>query len=155
MNSDKQPAPQDWEAALGRALKNLPERPAPDTLMPNVMARIRARAAQPWYRQSWWHWPAALRVASATVACAVLALLPLAGGHFWETSASPLLNRWLDVAQTVQRALVIAADAVFPASWSLGPETLRWLIVFAGLLLTAMYLTCIGIGTVVYRTVRK
>jgi len=42
----------DWEAHLDRQLRELPDRPAPTTLMPRVLAAIRARAL-PWYQRTW------------------------------------------------------------------------------------------------------
>jgi hypothetical protein len=155
MNPDKHQSLDNWEASLGRALKNLPERQAPAALMTNVMARVRARAAERWYQRSWWQWPVWLRAAAAVLLLALLVLLPLLGGHFWETSASPLLSRWIGAAQTVLGALASVLDAVFRTKLGFGQEALRWVFVSASLLLLAMYLTCIGVGTVVYRTVRK
>jgi hypothetical protein len=155
MHHDQHPSPERWEAALERALKNLPELEAPPTLMTNVMAQIRARAAQPWYRQTWWRWPMLLRVASAVAVLALLVLLPWFGGHCWETSVSPWLNRWHDVAQTVLGSLANAGEAMFHTWSGFGPGMLRWVLPFISLLLLAMYLACVGIGTFVYRTVRR
>jgi hypothetical protein len=155
MNLDKHPSPENWEAALGRALKNLPERQAPAMLMTNVMAQVHARAAQSRQQRSWWQWPVALRVASAVLLFTLLALLSWLGGHFWETSASPLLNRWLGVTQTVLGSLAGTVDVVCRTKPGFGPEAIRWACVSASLLLLAMYFTCVGVGTFVYRTIRR
>jgi hypothetical protein len=155
MNPGQNHSPEKWEAALHRALKNLPERQAPAALMTKVMAQIQPPAAQPRYRGSWWQWPLALRAASGVTLIALLAVLVLGGGHFWETSASPLLNRWVEIGQTIMSSLASGMAAVFRVQPDFGSGTLRLAFVAASLLLLAMYLTCVGIGTFVYRTVRK
>ena len=155
MNPNEYPSPEPWEAAVDRALKQLPERQAPAALMPAVMARVHARATGKWYWRSWWQWPVWLRAGSAVLLVALWVLLPLLGGHFWETSVSPFLYRWTSIAQTVLGSLAGTLDAVFRAKSGFGQEALRWFFVSVSLLLLAMYFTCVGVGTVVYHTVRK
>jgi hypothetical protein len=155
MNPDNNPTPEQWETALDRALKKLPECQAPAALMPAVMKQIRARAVEPQSQRSWWQWPLALRIASGVALTVLLAGLVLFGGHFWETSASPLLNRSIEVAQTITGSLAGGMAAVFRVQPDFGTGTLRLAFVAVGLLLLVMYLTCIGIGTFVYKTVRK
>jgi hypothetical protein len=156
MNSNPPPTPDNWEAALGRALKNLPERQAPSALLPSVMAQIQAREAlQCPPDRSWWRWPLWLRVASAAGFIALLALLFLLGGHFWENSVIPLLHHWTAAAQAVLTSLASAAEAVFRTGAGTGRALLRWIFVFFSLLLLASYFTCIGVGTFIYRTIRK
>ena len=155
MNPHENKSPQPWEAALNRALKNLPERQAPGTLMPNVMRQIHARAVAPQSQGSWWQWPLALRVASGVALAALLAGLAWGGGHFWEANASPLLNRSIEVAQTIMGSLAGGMAAIFRVQPDFGAGMQRPIFLAAGLLLLAMYLSCVGIGTFVYRTVRK
>jgi hypothetical protein len=156
MSSNPHQPPENWEAALGRALKNLPERPAPAALLPSVMAQIRAReAAQLAPDRSWWRWPLWLRVASAVAFIALMALLVCLGGHFWENSLLPLLQHWSATAQTVLASLGSAAEAIFRTGSGSGQAMLRWVFVGFSLILLATYFTCIGLGTFIYRTVRK
>lgn len=68
-----EPDPQ-LEQWLSRKLKHLPELRAPGTLAPRVMARIRARAAAPWYRQPWFHWPPVWQAGSLAAAVSLLVL---------------------------------------------------------------------------------
>jgi hypothetical protein len=73
----------ELESQVDRVLKGLPEVPAPRTLLPRVLAAVRARAALPWYRQSWQVWPMPLQVATMFV------LVASFGGFFfaaWELS---------------------------------------------------------------------
>jgi hypothetical protein len=155
MNPDDNQSPEQWEAALDRALKKLPDRQAPAALMPAVMKQIRASAIEAQPPRSWWQWPLALRIASTAALITLLAGLVLFGGHFWENSASPLLNRSIEVGQTIMGSLANGMAAVFRVQPDFGTGTLRLAFVAVGLLLLAMYLTCIGIGTFVYKTVRK
>lgn len=69
-----------WERRLDAALRQLPELEAPASLVPNVMAAIRARealCARPWWRRPATAWPPALRVAFAVAASAVLGAMIL------------------------------------------------------------------------------
>ncbi|MCC7042988.1 MAG: hypothetical protein IT183_03955 [Acidobacteria bacterium] len=63
----------DLERFVDRGLKALPPRRAPGTLLPAVMAAVRAAAARPWYARPWMAWPAGWRVASAAALLALLA----------------------------------------------------------------------------------
>jgi len=63
------------EAQIDRALKGLPDLPAPGYLLPRVMERIARQNCLPWYRQPWQAWPIALRFATLTfllVSCGAL-----------------------------------------------------------------------------------
>lgn len=70
---------------MGRLLRSLPPRRAPASLGGRVMAEIARRAALPWWRKSFAHWPAAVRAlfVGAAVAAAALSV----GGLFllWQT----------------------------------------------------------------------
>lgn len=70
MTPPESPEPADL---LHRALRELPDVPAPRTLEDRVFAEIAARAAQPWWRQSAAAWPAPARLAlfAASLAAAV------------------------------------------------------------------------------------
>jgi len=57
----------ELERQVDRVLKRLPEIPAPHTLLPRVLAMVRARATLPWYRKSWQAWPMPLQVATIFV----------------------------------------------------------------------------------------
>ena len=155
MNHHENKSPEPWEAALNRALKNLPERQAPTALMPNVMRQIHARTVASQSQGSWWKWPLALRVASGVALAVLLAGLAWGGGHFWEACASPFLNRSIEVAQTIMGSLAGGMAAIFRVQPDFGAGMQRPIFLAAGLLLLAMYLSCVGIGTFVYRTVRK
>ena len=51
----------DLENFIHQTLRSLPNRPAPRSLESRVLAAIEARAALPWWKQSFAQWPVAAR----------------------------------------------------------------------------------------------
>jgi hypothetical protein len=149
MNSDKHQSPENWDAALGRALKNLPERQAPATLLPRVMAQAQSRAAEIGHQRLWRRWTF---WACATASALLLVLGAWLGGQFYENKISPVLVSSVDICRTVFHAL---AGSLIGKSFVLGDEVYHWALIAGGLLLMAMYITCIGVGSFVYRVVRR
>lgn len=144
------PSPQDHEKLerlIHATLRDLPPRRAPFSLEGRVQAALAARAALPWYRQSYRHWPAAVRtgffVFSALVAALIVAgLYLLMGGSVAETAASEVTARfeWLSVFRTLSDAGESLYRAIPPL----------WL--YGGLALVgACYATLIGVGAAAYR----
>jgi hypothetical protein len=146
MNSNKHQSPENWNTALDRALKNLPERPAPASLLPLVMAQVQERAAEKWHWRSSAFWLGAL---SGTL---LLALVSWLGSRFYETSINPVLYQGVGACRTVFNAL---AGSLIGGSLNVSNETFRFTLIAAGLLLLAMYVTCVGVGSFVYRVVRR
>jgi ABC-type amino acid transport system permease subunit len=107
------------QAEMDALLKGLPQRTAPPTLLPRVMAAIESRAALPWHRLSWQTWPAALRVASLASLLSLFGglclagwKLPQAGAYAW--TAGQLSQRFSGVCTlwNVLSVLVAAALAI-------------------------------------------
>ena len=67
------------ERAVDQALKGLPLRRAPSTLESRVINELQRRAALPWWRVSFAHWPAAPRVAFVIICIALVAATILGG----------------------------------------------------------------------------
>jgi hypothetical protein len=65
----------ELERRVDRALADLPPLAAPDTLLPRVLASVRAWAERPWYERAWLTWPVGLQAASL----AVLVLIGIGG----------------------------------------------------------------------------
>jgi hypothetical protein len=140
-----------WAAELDRRLKDLPDRRAPATLAPRVMAAVRARAASPWYRRTWWQWPALAQGLSLLVFSALL------GGLTWVC-----LHAGRDELASSVGSYLTEGFAVFAPLWSLLATLVEAfvlvlkqvpLLAWAGVaaFFSVMYLSCIGLGTALYR----
>lgn len=145
------PTPEEIEKLVHRALGELPDRRAPRTLETRVLAEISRRAALPWWRQSFAHWPLAVRagffVLSAAVAAALLAGLflalrsagsPAVAGALWQRFA------WLDALRSAGSGTAQAAGDVFgaiPQYWLYGTLAA----------IAALYAAIVGLGAAAYR----
>ena len=54
--------PVELQRHIDRELKSLPVLPAPDTLLPRVLAAVRHWADRPWHARAWFTWPMWWRV---------------------------------------------------------------------------------------------
>ena len=135
------------ETEIDRELKALRELPAPDTLLPRVMAALESRAEQPAYRCGWQSWPVPLRSLSLALSLALIATLCFGLWKLPQTEAYAAASRqvagrfWgLDTAWATAGALL---NAIPLALKQLGV----WPIA-AGLLVVGMaWAACLGLGT--------
>jgi hypothetical protein len=72
---NREPQNDPLAAWTDRTLKQLPLRPAPPSLMMQVLAAIRRQALLPWYRRPWLTWPKGMQLASAFTLSALLGLV--------------------------------------------------------------------------------
>ncbi|MBX3744228.1 MAG: hypothetical protein KF833_02875 [Verrucomicrobiae bacterium] len=150
------PSPeQELEQAVDRALRALPERSAPATLMPRVRQAIAERQRLPWWRKSFQHWPGPARwmFLGLTTALAVLVLSAGWGGsdgagYRWMAQEALAVAGYLEVAAGVLGTLTNAGLAV---AGTLGPAWIWGAAAVAG----ACYLTTLGLGTFCYRLVSQ
>jgi hypothetical protein len=145
---NREPQNDPLAAWTDRALKQLPLRPAPASLMLQVLAAIRRQAALPWYRRPWLSWPRGLQLVSA------LSLSALIGAVIWLVTQS---GAPVEAAALAQRAET-SVGLVGSVAEALGRATLVVLRslstpVVIGLLsmLGAAYLSCIGLGSACWR----
>lgn len=147
--------PNDHHEQLARVihqtLRDLPPRRAPRSLEFRVLAEIERRAALPWWRQNFAHWPVAARavflVASAGIVKLVLMAVVWAMAGFdnalFASDLAPqfaLLQPVVDFAGTSFGAAAAIVRNIPPL----------WL--YAGLaFLATMYATLFGIGAAAYR----
>lgn len=141
------------EAAVTALLRKMPERRAPAGLEARVLAEISRRAALPWWRKSFAHWPSAARLcfvaASAAVGVVAVAGLVALSGTPGAVQASGTLSRsfaWLFLA----RDLVGSFDANVRQLISAVPSL--WLYGTAAAVALA-YATLAAIGAATYRAV--
>jgi hypothetical protein len=65
----------DLERFIDQTLRELPPRQAPRTLESRVLAELARRAALPWWRKHFTHWPLAARAAFLLASCGSVTLL--------------------------------------------------------------------------------
>ncbi len=142
---------QSLEDLIHRELTKLPERTAPDTLMPRVLAQIRARERRPWWQRAWPSWPLAAQLASMPLLLAAAAFTVYGLSVIWQFAqgATEFGSVWetLESVSSVFDILGVLGNAVLVLGRSFGPQ---WLLL-ALLVPVGLYLTCVGLGTLCYR----
>jgi hypothetical protein len=141
---------QELERALNQALKGLPLRRAPSTLESRVVNELQRRAALPWWRVSFAHWPAAPRVAFVLICIALVAATILGG-----ISAFAGVRSFAEVAAMVltwvQPFLAVISSAGGVAALLVHVIPPLWL--YAGMTLgIVLYVALFGLGAAAYRT---
>jgi hypothetical protein len=150
--------PSDRDAQLERwvqrTLQDLPARPAPRSLEARVLAEIAQRAAQPWWRKSFVHWPVAARavfllamvaVVKAVLMAAVWSLAGFDTAEFRAATAQPSL--WIEHSIAIFNAATGFVEIMLrniPPLWIYG--TLAFL--------AAMYAALFGLGAAAYRMIQ-
>ena len=149
------PDPDPLEPLIHRTLRALPDRPAPRSLESRVLAEIARRAALPWWRKSFAHWPLGARavflVALAGVVKLVLlgAVWAMAGfdvAQFREAFATQFT--WMEAGLTVMRAIADSCEIIgrsIPPLWLYGAVA-----VVAG-----TYAALFGLGAAAYKALRS
>jgi hypothetical protein len=144
-----------WVAKLHQELRRLPDLPAPPSLIPSVLAALQASAPLPWWRRPWSSWPALPRFAFAGFGILCLTALVYAGFVFEPALARGVAtlpaSRWVAPVSEFAHVVLSLADAV-AVIWHATPQALM-----IGLLVLAsfIYLTCVGLGTAVFRVAWK
>jgi hypothetical protein len=139
---------QKLERLIHQTLRELPRRRAPGTLEQRVMAELERRAALPWWKQNFAHWPTGVRVAFLGFSVALVAAIMwgMAGvnvGQARDVFATQI--GWMDAIASVGRALRDFAGATISGIPSL------WL--YGGLAtIGALYVALFGLGAAAYRT---
>lgn len=151
MNPNRPEPIDEWEGELDRALQRLPDRPAPSTLIPRVLAALEARACRPWYRREWSTWPRPFQGLSLAVLSFLLGALTYACLHFPELAAPDTMeSRWNTwVAPWV--ALWNAGQAMLEVLTGLCQNGGGWFCVGLGVAVLLLYLSTLGAGTMLYR----
>lgn len=160
MNTNMPPFEDPSDARLHAALRSLPDLRAPDTLVPGVLAAIRAReqaaaafARTPWYRRPVTRWPAGLRIALGLLAAGLIAAIAFAPELLALTGTGNALEATLTRASATFDALVSALRTVFAACGTAvrSSASSPYLLGGAALVLFS-YFALLGIGGAVWRT---
>lgn len=142
------------ERLVHQTLRELPARRAPRALEGRVLAELARRAALPWWRKSFAHWPLAAR-ALFVVAALFVAKLAVSGA-IWISSGLDVTQyrtifatefAWWESARTVVHAIGSFLDILtrnIPPLWLYGG------IAFCA----AAYAAIFGLGAAAYRALR-
>jgi hypothetical protein len=148
-------APDDRD--LHEALRNLPLRKAPPSLMPLVLATIQAEASLPWWQRKFGQWPlwAQFVVPVATAGCATAATLAFRTGYGTAVAQGSesieTLRSQTGWILTLGRAL---SEAVSGAMNHL-PASSPWLFAFLLAGLASCALVAAASGTILARMARS
>ncbi len=135
---------------IHQELMKLPERPAPETLITRVLARIEERKRH-WWKQPWPNWPFLARVISlpamflcaASVVASLWLLFRLNVGGWITAQAGELVRPFVpawEFSAAWLSMLLLSLRSLEPY-WILLSATVAFL----------MYLTCVAVGTVCFR----
>jgi hypothetical protein len=133
--------PNDPLQLLDRTLRELPLRRAPPTLEARVIGELERRAALPWWRRSFAHWPLFARGAFLVI-CGALIRLAFLGGAAAVARVDSLV--WARQAGM----LVMSFGNLAAAMARISPP--HWLYEGAAVC-GGLYAVLFGLGAVVYR----
>jgi hypothetical protein len=132
---------------LDRTLRGLPPRAAPSGLESRVFGELARRAALPWWRRSFAHWPALARTAFVIMCGALIGGVYLSSGwtvhslHDSGALSNTAVREALALATATGELAVVFAHAI-PSTW-----------LYAGLTAGALlYAFLFGLGSAAYRT---
>lgn len=160
MNTNMPPFEDPSDARLHAALRGLPDHRAPDTLIPGVLAAIRAReqaalalARTPWYRRPVTRWPAGLRIALGLLAAGLVAALAFAPELFALTGPGSALEATFQRAWDTGAALAGAVRTLAGAcSSALRASATSPYVLGGAAVVLFSYFALLGIGGAVWRT---
>jgi hypothetical protein len=150
MTPKPEPNP-EMEQLIHRTLRDLPPRRAPSSIEQRVLTEIARRAARPWWRKSFAHWPIPALAVFVVVSAALVKLAFMAG--VWvmagvdTTSLKDVLAQplsWVESGLVVVHAVTGFCDIMLrniPPLWLYGG-----LVFFA-----SMYATLFGLGAAAYK----
>ena len=145
---------QRLERLIQKTLRDLPSRRAPGTLEHRVLVELERRAALPWWRKSYVHWPLPARclfllgaggVAKAVLMVFVWVLVGFETAPFAEAFATS--SKWLHSIADLGSSVLEFGGAVL--------STLSPLWIYGGIVcIAATYALLFGLGAFAYRTLR-
>lgn len=149
----ERPDQDEFTDLIHRQLMKLPERTAPENLIPRVLRRIERRQ-RCWWLRPWGTWPFSAKCFSLPLLASCLgawlfgaglvAGLPLADwiGGSAEGFLRPAASGW-ELLVTLGRAVVLVEQSLAQP----------WVLAVVGGIVFLMYLTCLAVGTVCFRVV--
>lgn len=145
------PGNQKLERFMHRTLRDLPPRRAPHALSARVLDAIQQRAARPWWRKSFAHWPLPARGGFVVASLALmLGILWLLSGVDAARPAGGALPQW------EWFGAVAAVVSAFAAFFSIVFRTIQLPWLYGGLVFFAtVYAVFFGLGATAYRTLHN
>jgi hypothetical protein len=137
--------PDDLERLVHEELRQLPLPRAPLTLLPRVMAAVRALANRPWYERPWFSWPVGWQIAStaALIAGVVAAFAVVAVIQLLAAGQAPALLGENTGKITIFLQRTETAVAAMQALWR---TVLQPITPYAFALVATMSLACAALG---------
>lgn len=137
----------------GNVLGQLPDRTAPPSLAPRILAAVARHANRPWYQRPWLQWPAAVQFLSVVLMISVMAaawslLLPRADAV--GTSAAELAASRLELVRPVG-AFTGLLGALGNALLLVLRGMNSWVTVAGVGILALFWSTTLGLGTACWR----
>ena len=130
------------EGLLERTLHELPLRRAPPTLESRVLCELQRRAALPWWRRSFAHWPLPARAVFVVICGALIRLAFLGGAAAVAGALSLSWAREIGVLMASGGNLATLLARTLPVTW-----------LYDGIAACAvLYAVLFGLGAAVYRT---
>jgi hypothetical protein len=138
------------ERAVDRALCELPPRRAPHTLESRVFAELERRAALPWWRHSFAHWPLPARAAFLVICIALIGFVFVGGAAAMDGLKSLRDSGALSLSWAREAGVLMASAGNLSA---LLTRAVPPGLLYAGLAVcAALYAVLFGLGAAVYRT---
>ncbi|HWD17706.1 MAG TPA: hypothetical protein VHB20_00375 [Verrucomicrobiae bacterium] len=142
---------QAWEARLDRALKELPELPAPGGLVDRTMAALETRPKSAWHQQPWTAWPLWLRAVSLSGMLAVIGALATIKWNWARALGEMILPPSWQAPLAKWDVLWETIDTLGRAACALARHADGWVTALAVVAAVMAYLACIGLGTLAAR----
>jgi hypothetical protein len=136
------------EQRVSRLLDGLPPRHAPASLQARVLAELARRAALPWWRRSFGHWPVPVHAAFLLTCAALISLSLLGGVRLMSSLAAVSRHTLVGSAAGELIALGQATADLLGSMARLLPA--GWLQV-AALLAAVLYAMLFGLGAAAWR----
>jgi len=143
-------ADDELERLFDRTLRELPLRRAPPAFESRVLGELERRAALPWWRRDFAHWPLLARMAFLVI-CGGLVALAVLGGTGAVAGVRSLHWSGALSLSSAHQALALAASLGNLAEWLWHIVPPIWL--YEGIAVGAvLYAVLFGLGAAVYRT---
>jgi hypothetical protein len=142
----------ELERFLDRALKQLPTPRAPHTLLPRVMAAVRAHLERPWYTRAWVTWPTGWQTVSVAALLGLIVggilLMPIARGMVDASVPAAASGYAADVAGATRGLLRAAgrAETATTAAWIVWRVLFAPFVAYAVGVVALMCVACAAVG---------